>query len=135
MFVLGFSHYNLCAPRDVLEQLRAFYCDVIGLKVGPRPSFDRPVYWLYIGEHDVLHLIEARIDDVRSLNVNTTFDHVAFNCVNRAAVERMLIDRGIAYRVAHVPGRSQIQLFLRDPAGNGVELSFTQSDAKNFLSN
>ena len=37
MPTLGFSHYNLRAPLALVEELRGFYCDVVGLSVGPRP--------------------------------------------------------------------------------------------------
>lgn len=130
MPIRGFSHYNLCAPRPLLDELRAFYCDVVGLEVGPRPAFARFGYWLYAGRHDVLHLIEPAVGDVRTLNASSMFDHVAFACVDRRAYERVLDERGIDYRVAHVPGTGQVQLMLRDPAGHGVELGFEPDDAQ-----
>ena len=36
--------------------------------------------------------------------------------------------RGIVFRRAEVPGTSLVQLFLFDPAGNGVELQFADND-------
>ena len=65
MTVVGFNHYNLRAPRELLEQLRSFYCDVVGLRVGPRPSFASFGYWLYAGEQDILHLTETDAGEVR----------------------------------------------------------------------
>jgi glyoxylase I family protein len=38
---------------------------------------------------------------------------------------------GIAYRSADVPMTRQRQLFLKDPAGNGVELNFPMADDAN----
>ena len=35
---------------------------------------------------------------------------------------------GITFRVAEVPGAGQVQYFLKDPAGNGVELNFSAHD-------
>ncbi len=120
----GFSHYNLRAPRDLLERLRTFYCDVVGLEVGPRPPFPTFGYWLYAGGRDVLHLSETRHGEVRATGVETTFDHAAFNCTERAAVEARLAGQGVDFRSAGVPGAERVQLFFRDPAGNGVELNF-----------
>ena len=54
MKILGLDHYNLCAPRELLEELREFYTDTVGLTVGYRPPFDSAGYWLYAGEQAVL---------------------------------------------------------------------------------
>ena len=50
MAVRGFDHYNLRAARPMLDELRDFYRDVVGLTVGDRPPFRRFGYWLYSGE-------------------------------------------------------------------------------------
>jgi catechol-2,3-dioxygenase len=124
MSVQAFDHYNLRAPRAVLDTLRVFYCDVVGLTVGDRPPFRRFGYWLYAGERPVLHLSEADAGENRPSGAASTFAHAAFNCTDRAAFERLLGERGIAYRSAEVPLTGQTQLFFEDPAGNGVELQF-----------
>ena len=125
MQVLGFSHYNLRAPRDILEELRSFYCDVVGLTAGPRPRFRSNGYWLYAAEQDVLHLTECPADESRSTKARTTFDHVAFNCGGREAYQRRLAKHGVRYDVDAVPQTGQFQIFFRDPGGNGVELNFS----------
>ena len=128
MHVRGFDHYNLRAARPVLDQLRDFYRDVVGLEVGERPPFRRFGYWLYAGDRPVLHLAEADAHETRSGTAKTTFAHAAFNCTDRAAFERRLVERGIRYRVDQVPITNQVQLFFEDPAGNGVELQFDVAD-------
>jgi catechol-2,3-dioxygenase len=128
MPVTGFDHYNLRAPRPVLEELKSFYCDVVGLTVGDRPPFRRFGYWLYAGERPVLHLSEADDAEARSRTAVTTFAHAAFNCTGRAHFERRLTALGIAYRTAHVPLLNLAQLFFHDPAGNGVELQFDANE-------
>jgi hypothetical protein len=35
MSVTGLNHYNLCAPRQLLDELRHFYVAVVGLVSGP----------------------------------------------------------------------------------------------------
>jgi catechol-2,3-dioxygenase len=128
MPIRGFDHYNLRAPRALLDELRDFYRDVVGLTVGERPPFRRFGYWLYAGTRPVLHLSEADAQEHRSRNVLTTFAHAAFECTDRAAFERRLEERGIRYRVDRVPLTNQVQLFFQDPAGNGVELQFDAPD-------
>lgn len=124
MPVTGFSHYNLRAPRALLHELRDFYCEVVGLEEGDRPPFRGFGYWLYAGGEAVLHLSEAGADERRPAQPIGTFDHAAFRCTGRAEYEHKLNRRGIQYRVATVPATQQVQIFLTDPAGNGVELNF-----------
>lgn len=126
MTAVAFNHFNLRAPRPLLDALRDFYSDVVGLQPGPRPSFRSFGYWLYLGDQPILHLSEAGPEEQRTTGVATAFDHVAFTCVERAAMEDKLKRMGVAYEMAHVPGTQQVQLFLTDPAGNGVELNFSE---------
>ena len=128
MPAIGFSHYNLRAPRALLDELRDFYCDVVGLSVGHRPPFRSFGYWLYAGEQAVLHLSEAGPDENRPAQPTGTFDHAAFRCTDRAAYESKLSARGIKYRVAVVPVTQQLQIFITDPAGNGIELNFENQE-------
>jgi len=129
MPIVGLNHYNLRAPRELIETLRAFYTDIVGLAVGTRPPFRSFGYWLYAGGRDVLHLTEARPDETRRIDVSTTFDHVAFDSTDCAGVEQHLSARGIAYEVDRVPQTGQVQIFFKDPAGNGVELNFSDAHA------
>lgn len=128
MTTTGLNHINLHAKRDLLDALKDFYCDVVGLHVGSRPVFRNFGYWLYADDRPVVHLWEADPDEVRRTNVAGTFDHVAFDCTNRADVEAALRRRGVQHRIAQAPGSSMVQIFLTDPAGNGVELNFAKAD-------
>jgi catechol-2,3-dioxygenase len=127
MAVRGFDHYNLRADRAVLDELRDFYRDVVGLTVGERPPFRRFGYWLYSGDSAVLHLSLTDDGEARSRTAVNTFSHAAFNCTHRAEFEERLKRLGIAYRTAQVPLLNIAQLFFHDPAGNGVELQFDAS--------
>jgi glyoxylase I family protein len=122
----GFNHYNLRANRALLDALRDFYVDVVGLSQGPRPPFNTFGYWLYIGSDAVLHLSLTRDGEQRPPNIVNTFDHVAFSCVDRPAAEATLQRLGIRYRSIALPDADLHQLFFNDPAGNGVELNFTE---------
>lgn len=124
MPAIALNHYNLRAPCALLLQLKEFYCEVIGLQAGARPPFDNFGFWLYAGDQAVLHLSEARAGDIRHTDTATTFDHVAFSCVDPEEMEACLQAQALPYQVAFVPSMQQKQIFLRDPAGNGVELNF-----------
>lgn len=129
MPLLAFAHYNLRAPRPLLDQLRDFYVEIVGLTAGPRPPFESFGYWLYAGGRDVLHLTEMRPGEQRQMGGRASFDHVAFACSDRAAYEQLLARHGIACQRDEVPLTGQVQLFFTDPAGNGVELNFAADEA------
>ena len=123
MPVTGFNHYNLRAPRPLLDTLRDFYCDVVGLKQGERPAFRGFGYWLYAGATDVLHLSECSTDENRATHTATTFDHAAFTCDDAAEMEARLKQMQIPFQVRIVEQTATRQIFFKDPAGNGVELN------------
>ncbi|GDX85877.1 diguanylate cyclase [Methylococcaceae bacterium] len=124
MNILDIDHYNLRAEPELLDKLRDFYCSVVGLRIGKRPNLRSSGYWLYAGNKAVLHLSQAKPDEIRQAHVNGTFDHVAFSCSDLQAFELHLNRLGIQYRKSQIADTMQTQLFLSDPAGNGVELNF-----------
>ncbi len=124
MAILGFNHYNLRAERSMMELLKVFYRDVVGLSLGERPKLSSFGYWLYIGNKDVLHLSEAKPEEGRQENVATTFDHVAFTATDYAGTLARLEQLGIEFRTRKIESAGQKQIFFTDPAGNGIELNF-----------
>ena len=127
--VQGFNHYNLRAPRALLDELRDFYCEVVGLYEGDRPAFRSFGYWLYAGGRDVLHLSECSPEEVRATNVVTTFDHVAFTCTDFAGTRARLETMRIQFGQREVAATGIRQLFFQDPAGNGIEFNFAANEA------
>ena len=128
MTTLGLNHYNLRAQRGTLDRLRDFYCDVVGLREGERPPFRNAGYWRFAGERAVLHLSEAGPDEVHAPDVDGTFNHAAFDCQGRSETEARLGRLGVSYKTSAVPLTGLVQLFLKDPVGNGVELNFSKDD-------
>ena len=64
------AHYSI-RTLD-LEATRKFYTEVMGLTVGPRPTFNFPGLWLYNGSHDsydnaVVHIIGIDPNDPQGL--------------------------------------------------------------------
>lgn len=125
MAVLGFNHYNLRASRAMMEQLKVFYRDVVGLQIGERPQLKSFGYWLYAGSKDVLHLSEAKPEEKRKENVATTFDHVAFTATDYDPTIARLEKLAIKFSVHEIADTGQKQIFFSDPAGNGIELNFS----------
>ena len=127
--VTGLHHYNLVAERQLLDDLREFYTTIVGLTPGPRPPFKPFGYWLYAGQQDVLHLTEALPSEHRRENRESTFDHVAFSCSDFLSVTARLKTYNVEHHIDDVPLTGQRQIFLSDPAGNGVELNFQMASS------
>ena len=121
--ILSINHIQLVAEKDLVLKLRDFYCDVVGLSEGFRPTFDRFGFWLYIGDKDVLHLVTPKEGDGRSPQ-KSSFDHVAFKTAHYQDVLKKLKSLDISFEEKPIPGMTSHQIFLRDPAGNRVELNF-----------
>jgi catechol-2,3-dioxygenase len=129
MPVRGLGHVNLGASAETIERLRQFHVGVIGLHEGPRPAFRSGSrgYRLYANDRAILHLTIAQNGDADSQPPGV-FNHLAFDCNDLDATRARLEQAGIRYETDVVDELHQTQLFLSDPAGMGVELTFTQSD-------
>ena len=127
------EHY-LVLTED-LEQTRAFYKEVLGLKDGFRPELGFPGYWLYLDSIPVLHIAEWKTytDHSNKLGIPVTtpaagtgaFDHIAFNGTDPDATINILGVQHIPYERNDVPHANLVQLFLNDPNGVKIELNFT----------
>lgn len=121
--ILSINHIQLVAEKELVVQLRDFYCNVVGLQEGFRPAFERFGFWLYINDRDVVHLITPKEGDGRSPQ-KSSFDHVAFKTGNYEGVLNKLKILNVPFEEKPIPGMSAHQIFLKDPAGNRVELNF-----------
>lgn len=119
------EHYTIRC-RD-LERTRAFYSEMLGLSVGPRPNFGFPGYWLYCGEVPVVHLVTGAgavgkaSDDAEGTG---HLDHIAFRATDVAAMIAKLKANDLPFRENKVPDFRVHQVFVHDPDGILVELNF-----------
>ena len=120
MPVAAFQHVNT-RSADV-ERTKEFYLR-LGLRVGDRPPFASRGYWMYLGEHPVLHLVQRK-DGEAHHDGSGNLDHVAFQAVDLDGTRRALTEAGLTFREAIVPRDNTVQIFVRDPDGIQVELNF-----------
>jgi len=120
----GIDHYNLRSDEKMIETLKNFYINIVGLKLGYRPPFKSKGYWLYAKEKDVLHLSSSK-DNIKNLiNIDSTLDHVSFSANDKSLLMETLEKNNIVFKERYIPEINIDQLFFKDPAGNGIELIF-----------
>ena len=126
MDTIGLHHFNITAPAELLGPVRDFYVEVLGLNVGERPDFTREGFWLYSRGEPIVHLTACGDDDVRAKGKTgpNFFDHIAFSCQGLIGFIERLKQLNVAYEVVEIASLGQTQVFVRDPAGVGVELNF-----------
>ena len=123
--LLGIHHFTIRCTPEQLETVQAFYRDVLGMRTGPRPSFPFPGHWMYVGDLAVVHLAAVasgeRAGGERAL---PGFDHVSLRARGLQATRERLSTLSIPYEELPVPGWPLQQIFVHDPAGSKIELTF-----------
>jgi catechol 2,3-dioxygenase-like lactoylglutathione lyase family enzyme len=124
MSVEGMNHFTVLS--DDLEETRKFYCDLLGFKVGPRPPFKFPGWWLYVGDTPILHVIgRDQLDPAKAAGV---IDHMAFTATDLPGTVEKLKKAGVEYDLRRLAGGGIWQLFFLDPHGGKVEFDFAQDE-------
>jgi catechol 2,3-dioxygenase-like lactoylglutathione lyase family enzyme len=114
---VGLNHVSVVA-RDLAESIR-FYVDVLGLEPLATPDFGFPVQWLGAGDLQV-HLFERPDEPPAHAHLALEVDDIV-TVYERARSLGILDATTFGYAIAELPG-GEAQLYLRDPAGNLVEL-------------
>ena len=126
MSVQGMNHFTVLS--DDLDVTKNFYCDLLGLEVGPRPNFQFPGWWLYAGDTPVLHVIHRKqLNEVRA----GVIDHMAFTATDLPGTAEKLKKANITYELRRLPPgvRGGLwQLFFDDPHGAKVEFDFDKDE-------
>jgi len=137
---LSHIEHFLLQTEDI-EATKDWYVSVLGFRVGPAPDFKFPVYWLYLGDRDVLHLTtggknvsENRKQYVGQQSEATSgtgvIDHIGFRCTGLEDMIERLKTHGIDFKERQVDDQGLYQLFLFDPNGVKIELNFANSEVK-----
>ena len=133
MPITRLDHYSIRTTD--LPATERFYTDVLGLAVGPRPTFPFPGVWLYQNDVAVVHVVGIDPNDSSGLKDylgdkggdatgTGTIDHVAFIGNDVEAMRAKFRQAGVTYRDRTVPALNLEQVFLEDPNGVTIELNF-----------
>ena len=120
---LRINHVSVNATD--LQESVDFYVDLLGAEPLTTPNFGLPVQWLALGTTQ-LHLFERELQPTSHHHFGITVDDL--EPVFRVAEKRGAFD-DIAFknRLVELPG-DVVQLYVRDPAGNLVEIDCPGKD-------
>lgn len=108
-----------------------FYTRVLRLREGARPAFAFPGHWLYAGDGALVHLAgnqpAGEAAELPSLPTGK-LNHISIRARGLRETRAHLVAHGIAWEEAPVPGMALHQVFLCDPCGLKVELTFDAAE-------
>jgi len=118
--IRGLDHWAIVTKDEA--RCVAFYRDILGLKVGPRPKLTFQGVWFYSGDTPIVHVISDRAFEAGPTGA---FDHIAFAMEgSHAEMEQTLKANGIAFQSRLIERTGVYQIACHDPDGCGVELNF-----------
>ena len=125
MPVTALHHFTIRCTPDELAPLVDFYTRVMRLEVGARPVIPEPGAWLYAEGQPIVHLFACLLKPEAATDpVTGHVDHISFRSRGLNEIRRHLGDLGVPFTEAPVPGWDMHQLFLHDPRGLKIELTF-----------
>lgn len=143
---LRFLEHLLILTHDP-EGTRDWFVNNLGFRNGYHPEFGFPVYWLYIGEQDVIHIGKARYSNHQDTYLKTPtdgdkdfsaagamgsgrIDHLCLNCEGIEEFIERLTANGVEFSERKAHNSNLYQLFMREPInGIKVELNFAWHEA------
>ena len=125
MPVTALHHFTIRCTPDELPQLVDFYTRVMRLEVGARPVIPAPGAWLYADGQPIVHLYAfLSAPDEATRPVTGPVDHISFRSRGLNEMRQHLGRLAAPFTEAPIPGWDMHQLFLNDPRGLKIEMTF-----------
>ena len=122
--------YHIAVKTENLAATRKFYVDIIGLREFPRPDFGYPGAWLGCTQPGGLAIIHvyaggpALGPEGKAPAGTAAIDHVSLSCSGYRSYVSRFKATGLEWREFIVPNTSLWQLFVYDPSGVQLEITF-----------
>ncbi len=122
--------FHVAIKTNDLEATCAFYCSVLGLRQVHRPDFGYPGAWIACpmpGGQAIMHIYAggpALGAEGKAALGSGAIDHVSLSCSGYHEFRERFARHGLDYREFLVPGTTLWQLFVYDPSGVQLELTF-----------
>jgi lactoylglutathione lyase len=104
-----------------LEESACFYKEVFGMEEIPAPNFYSPVRWLRVGDLQ-LHLFQSEVPAPARHHFGIDVDD--FEAAYRKAKELGIRDKHYFPADVYELPDGAVQMYVRDPAGNLVEINW-----------
>jgi catechol 2,3-dioxygenase-like lactoylglutathione lyase family enzyme len=130
MAMFWLDHVNLRTAK--LDEMSAFYEDILGLPRGKRPSFPMGGAWHYCGKQPVVHLVESA---KKIKSEEAQIEHFAMRSNGTIkAFQKKMRDTDTPYQVRTLSEINLTQVNVFDPDGNKIEVQFAgiAADAETF---
>jgi catechol 2,3-dioxygenase-like lactoylglutathione lyase family enzyme len=134
MLITHLFHIAIKTPD--LEATRRFYTELLGMQLAARPEMAFPGLWIKaptLGGDAILHFYGGWAAKDRAGNVpvgTSAIDHVALAAIGYHELRDRLKAVGLSHRENKVPEVPVWQIFVHDPSGVLLEISFNL-DAEN----
>ena len=122
--------FHIAVKTASLERSLSFYKNVLGLNETARPDFGYPGAWLScpgLGGTAIIHLYAGGPALGTKSHVDSgsaAIDHVSLACSGFDAFRKRFALNELPWREFLVPGTTLWQLFVYDPSGVQLELTF-----------
>jgi catechol-2,3-dioxygenase len=123
------DHVNIRTHQ--LGGLTSFYCDVLGMTTGPRPSFSFGGAWIYCAGRPVVHLVLVPAErELTPPSPDLQLQHFAFFGSDLSAFLERLRHHNVAYQIGKLLDMQLCQVHLHDPDGNPIHIDFPLAEAE-----
>lgn len=116
------DHINIRTAN--LEPMIAWYQDILGLTLGPRPNFSFGGAWLYAGEVAIVHLVQVQLQP--GIAGDLQLEHFALSATDKEGFLAKLEAAGIPSRVNTLSDFGITQVNIHDPDGNHIHVDFRE---------
>jgi catechol 2,3-dioxygenase-like lactoylglutathione lyase family enzyme len=120
--------FHVAIKTGDLDATIKFYSDILGLEQAPRPDFGFPGAWLGVpGEAAIIHIYAggpARDANGRVPHGTGSLDHVSLTVSGWDECLARVKARGLDWRAQVIPSINLWQIFVFDPSGVMLELTF-----------
>lgn len=119
------DHINIRTGQ--LDNMIAWYRDMLGFTVGPRPGFSFPGAWMYANGQALVHLVGCT-DAPGDPGVDLKLEHGAFRATGFKEFLARLDAAGERYEIFEVPDFPIVQVNIWDPDGNHLHIDYDKAE-------